>query len=79
MRMLLKFELGLAATNTAVRDGSIDEINKRLIASTNPEAAYFGTENGRRTGYIVFDMIDSAQIAPSRCSSRPSRPSRSSP
>jgi hypothetical protein len=39
MRMLLKFELGLAATNAAVRDGSIDEINKRLIASTNPEAA----------------------------------------
>jgi hypothetical protein len=63
MRMLLKFELGLAATNAAVRDGSIDEINKRLIASTNPEAAYFGTENGRRTGYLVFDMVDSAQIA----------------
>ena len=41
MRMLLKFELGLSATNAAVRDGSIDEINKRLIASTNPEAAYY--------------------------------------
>ena len=62
MRMLMKFELGLAATNAAVRDGSISEINERLMASTNPEAAYFGTENGRRTGYIVFDMVDSAQI-----------------
>ena len=62
MRMLLKFELGLAATNAAVRDGSMDEINKWLIATTNPEAAYFGTENGRRTGYVVFDMVDSAQI-----------------
>jgi hypothetical protein len=62
MRMLMKFELGLAATNAAVRDGSISEINERLMTSTNPEAAYFGTENGRRTGYIVFDMVDSAQI-----------------
>ena len=31
--------------NAAVRDGSIAEINERLIASTKPEAAYFGTEN----------------------------------
>ena len=29
---------------------------------SSDEAAYFGTENGRRTGYIVFDMVDSAQI-----------------
>ena len=62
MRMLLKFELGLAATNAAVQDGTIAEINERLVATTKPEAAYFGTENGRRTGYIVFDKVDSAQI-----------------
>jgi hypothetical protein len=62
MRTMLKFELGLAATNVAVRDGTIAEINERLTAATKPEAAYYGTENGRRTGYIVFDMTDSAQI-----------------
>jgi hypothetical protein len=62
MRMLLKFELGLAATNAAVRDGTIGEINEELMAITKPEAAYFGTENGRRTGYIVFDLVDPAQI-----------------
>jgi hypothetical protein len=60
--MLLKFELGLAATNAAVQNGTLAEINERLAATTKPEAAYFGTENGRRTGYIVFDMVDSAQI-----------------
>jgi hypothetical protein len=63
VRMLLKFELGLAATNAAVQNGTLSEINERLAATTKPEAAYFGTENGRRTGYIVFDMVDSAQIA----------------
>jgi hypothetical protein len=62
MRMLLKYELGLTATNAAVRDGTMGEINERLMASTKPEAAYFGTENGRRTGYVVFDMVDPAQI-----------------
>ena len=60
--MLLRFELGLAATNEAVRTGTMDEVNQQLMDSTKPEAAYFGTENGRRTGYLVFDMVDSAQI-----------------
>lgn len=62
MRMMLKFELGLAATNEAIRNGTMAEINAALAATTRPEAAYFGTENGRRTGYIVFDLADPAQI-----------------
>lgn len=62
MRMLLKFELGLAATNEAIRAGTMAEINEQLAANTKPEAAYFGTENGRRTGYVVFDLDDPARI-----------------
>ena len=62
MRTMLRFELGLAETNEAVRTRTMDAINAQLMDSTKPEAAYFGTENGRRTGYLVFDMVDSAQI-----------------
>jgi hypothetical protein len=62
MRMLLRFELGLAATNELNRTGKSEEVNRQLMDSTKPEAVYFGTENGRRTGYLVFDMVDSAQI-----------------
>lgn len=62
MRMLLKWELGLEMTNDAVRSGKMAEINEALAASTRPEAAYFGTENGKRTGYIFFDLTDPAQI-----------------
>ena len=62
MRMLLRFELGLAATNELNRTGESAEVNRQLMDTTKPEAAYFGTENGRRTGYLVFDMVDSAQI-----------------
>jgi len=62
MRTMLRFELGLAATNDAVEAGTMDAINAQLMDDTKPEAVYFGTENGRRTGYLVFDMVDSAQI-----------------
>lgn len=63
MRMLLKWELGLEATNEAIRTGKMAEINEVLAATnTQPEAAYFGTENGKRTGYIFFDLTDPAQI-----------------
>jgi hypothetical protein len=62
MRMLLKFEFGLSATNEAMRAGTLPAMTEQLMASTKPEAAYFGTENGRRTGYIIFDMVDPAQI-----------------
>ncbi len=62
MRMLLKYELGLEATNEAIRTGKIAEINQLLDERTQPEAAYFGIENGRRTGYVFFDLSDPSQI-----------------
>lgn len=60
--MLLKWELGLEAANEAIRNGTMAKINEVLAANTQPEAAYFGTENGKRTGYIFFDLSDPAQI-----------------
>lgn len=62
MRMLLKWELGIEAANEAMRTGKMEAINKSLAERTQPEAAYFGTENGRRTGYIFFDLTDLALI-----------------
>lgn len=62
MRMMLKFEFGLQAANEAIRSGKIEEINKSLAERTRPEAAYFGTVYGRRTGYIFFDLADTSQI-----------------
>ncbi len=63
MRMLLKWESGLEATNEAVRTGKMAEVNEALDASARPEAAYFGTENGKRTAYIFFDLTDPAEIS----------------
>ncbi len=62
MRMLLRWEAGLEATNEALRTGKMAEINQALSASTQPEAEYFSTEHGKRTGYLFFDLSDPAQI-----------------
>ena len=62
MRMLLKWKSGLEATNEAVRTGKMREINQSLDERTQPEAAYFCTENGHRTAYIFFDLADPSQI-----------------
>jgi hypothetical protein len=62
MRILLKWELGLPATNEAIRTGKMAAINEWLNERIKPEAAYSGTENGERTGYIFFDLNEPAQI-----------------
>jgi hypothetical protein len=60
--MLLKWEMGLKAGNEAIRTGKVADLNKALMEQTQPEAAYFCTENGRRTSYIFFDLSDPSQI-----------------
>jgi hypothetical protein len=62
MRMLLRWEIGLEAGNEAIRTGKIAELNRALMERVQPESAYFGTENGKRTGYFFFDLDDSARI-----------------
>ena len=62
MRMLLKFDMSIEAGNEAVRSGKIAELNQSLMERIQPEAAYFGTENGKRTSYVFFDLKDPSQI-----------------
>ena len=62
MRMLLKFQFDTEAANRAIEDGSLARINEKMFAQLQPEAAYFAIEDGVRTGYVVFDMDDPAQI-----------------
>jgi hypothetical protein len=62
MRTLLKFQMAVEAGNEAVRSGKIAEVNQALMARVQPEAAYFFTENGKRAGFVVFDLEDTSQI-----------------
>ena len=62
MRMMLKFKVPVEKGNEAFKDGSLASTIQTLIQKLQPEAAYFGPEEGERAGFIVFDVNDSSQI-----------------
>jgi hypothetical protein len=64
MRMLLKWSLGTREASEAIRSGRMAEISKALDELTKPEAQYFCTEGGSRTGYVFFDLADPSDIPP---------------
>ena len=64
MRMLLKWSLGTREASEAIRSGRMAEINKTLDELTKPEAQYFCTDGGTRTGYVFFDLADPSDIPP---------------
>lgn len=62
MRTLLKVTLEVEAANKAIIDGTLGQIIDSTVAAIHPEASYFLADNGRRTGYFVFDLKDVSEI-----------------
>lgn len=62
MRTLMRAIMDVEAGNRALRDGILDKTIKSVVDMIKPEAAYFATENGKRTAYFVFDLKDSSQM-----------------
>src|SRR5207244_9370268 len=62
MRCLLKVLIPVETGNAAISDGSLPKTIESILADLNPEAAYFAEENGKRTGFIFFDLKDTSQI-----------------
>jgi len=48
--------------NKAIKDGSLPKIIQSLLQDVKPEAVYFTTLDGLRTGFMVFDLKDSTDI-----------------
>jgi hypothetical protein len=63
MRMLLRVSIPIESGNAAAKAGTLGSTVERILADLKPEAAFFFLDdNGNRSGSIVFDMKDSAQI-----------------
>ena len=62
MRMMLKFSVPSERGNAAIKDGSLGKVMESIMSKLKPEAAYFGSMDGKRGGMIFFEMSDPSQI-----------------
>lgn len=62
MRTMMKIKLDTEAGSRVIADGSMPQLMQETLGALQPEAAYFGPENGIRTAFIVFDMKDPSQL-----------------
>ena len=60
MRFLFKVHIPVETGNAGAEEGF--KTLQAILAQQKPEAAYFGTENGERTGFIVINVTDASQI-----------------
>ncbi len=62
MRTLLKISIPVAKGNQAIPDGTLARVMGDMLGTVKPEAVYFFSDNGKRGGFMVFDMTDPSQI-----------------
>jgi hypothetical protein len=62
MRMMMRVQMEVEAANRAIRDGTWASIMERMMEERQPEAVYFTAQDGKRTGFIVFDLKDVSDI-----------------
>jgi hypothetical protein len=62
MRCLLKVSIPVETGNAAISDGSLPKTIESILAELKPEASYFAEDNGKRTGFIFFDLKDTSHI-----------------
>ncbi len=62
MRMMMKMQLDTAAGSRAIADGSLPKLMQDTMGRLQPEAAYFGPDDGVRTAFIVFDLKDPSEL-----------------
>jgi hypothetical protein len=60
MRFLFKISIPVEAGNAAAKNGF--EAIGRILEQQKPEAAYFVSDHGRRTGFLIMNMDDASQI-----------------
>jgi hypothetical protein len=62
MRCLLKVSIPVESGNAAVENGTMAKTIESILNDLKPEAAYFAEENGKRTGFVFFDLKEPSHI-----------------
>ncbi|HUH64082.1 MAG TPA: hypothetical protein VLZ50_13845 [Terracidiphilus sp.] len=62
MRMVMHVRLPHEPFNTQVKNGTAGSVMKKILDEQKPEAAYFCEWDGHRSGLLVVDVSDTAQI-----------------
>ena len=62
MRFIMNVRIPHKEFNAAVKDGSAGAKLKRILDALKPEAAYFTSQQGRRTAVLVVDLPDVSKI-----------------
>ncbi|MEU5433523.1 DUF3303 family protein [Streptomyces sp. NPDC020719] len=51
-----------AKSNENIKNGNMQKTMQSALEAIRPEAAYFTTQNGCRTAFIVFDLQDPSEM-----------------
>ncbi|MGK5534198.1 DUF3303 family protein [Streptomyces sp. URMC 129] len=62
MRTMLIAEFDTDKANEAIKNETMAQVMGGAIERLKPEAAFFGAQDGARTGYLVFDLDEPAEI-----------------
>jgi hypothetical protein len=62
MRFLLRVSFPVEAGNASARKDGFGS-NQTILHNQRPEAAYFFTQDGKRTGLLILNLEDASQMA----------------
>ena len=62
MRYYLKASIPAEDGNKAIKNGSLGKNMKEILSELKPEAAYFGSESGKRTAFLIVNINDASDI-----------------
>ncbi len=60
MRFLMKVSMPVETTNKAVQSGLT--VIPKILEQVKPEAAYFGTDKGQRTAFLIVHMDKGSEL-----------------
>jgi len=62
MRTMIRIKVPVEAGNRAFQDGTLQKTLMEAIERLKPEAAYFCSDRGVRTAFMIVDLKDSSEI-----------------